>query len=89
MTIGQQLVGMLFLVNMELAWWEAAALFALWVVQFGSNERMHEGITVLYFVWAAVEIVRILVGRRKPEAFIEFARMWRMHVQGASAEPRA
>ena len=34
MTIGQQLVGMLFLVNMELAWWEAAALFVLWFVQF-------------------------------------------------------
>src|SRR5260370_3960579 len=29
MTIGQQLVGMLFLVNMELAWWEATVLFCL------------------------------------------------------------
>ena len=90
MTIGQQLVGMLLLVNMELAWWEAAALFVLWAVQFGSNERMHEGITVLYFAWAGVEVVRILMGRRKPEAFIEFARMWRVHVRGAaSGEPRA
>ena len=34
MTVGQQLVGMLFLVNMELAWWEAAVLFILWLVQF-------------------------------------------------------
>src|SRR5258708_18349531 len=34
MTIGQQLVGMLFLVNMELVWWEAAGLFGLWLGQF-------------------------------------------------------
>ena len=34
MTLGQQLVGMLFLINMELAWWEAASLFVLWFVQF-------------------------------------------------------
>jgi len=30
MTIGQSLVGMFFLINMELAWWEAGALFGLW-----------------------------------------------------------
>ena len=28
MTLGQSFVGMMFLVNMKLAWWEAAALFA-------------------------------------------------------------
>ena len=27
MTLGQALVGMMFLINMELAWWEAAVLF--------------------------------------------------------------
>jgi cation:H+ antiporter len=34
MTLGQSLVGALFLINMELAWWEAAALFVLWAIQF-------------------------------------------------------
>ena len=34
MTLGQSLVGMIFLVNMKLAWWEAAALFVLWAIQF-------------------------------------------------------
>jgi hypothetical protein len=27
MTLGQSLVGMLFLVNMKLTWWEAGSLF--------------------------------------------------------------
>ncbi len=34
MTLAQQLVGTLFLINMKLEWWEAAALFVLWAVQF-------------------------------------------------------
>src|SRR5204863_8242304 len=34
MTLGQSLVGALFLINMELAWWEAGLLFLLWAVQF-------------------------------------------------------
>ncbi len=34
MTLGQSLVGMIFLVNMQLTWWEAAALFGLWGIQF-------------------------------------------------------
>ena len=34
MTIGQSLLGVLLLANMRFAWWEAAVLFLLWVVQF-------------------------------------------------------
>src|SRR5947208_8803586 len=34
MTLGQSLVGMLFLINMELIWWEAAVLFGLFFIQF-------------------------------------------------------
>ena len=34
MTLGQSLIGTLFLINMELVWWEAGALFVLWLVQF-------------------------------------------------------
>jgi cation:H+ antiporter len=94
MTIGQQLVGMLFLVNMELAWWEAAALFALWFVQFVFSainpdvpfwglvaQQFHWWITVTYFVWAGWELLRLLLGQRKPLAFTEFAKMWREHVR--------
>jgi cation:H+ antiporter len=94
MTIGQQLVGMLFLVNMELAWWEAAALFGLWLVQFLFSaikpdapfwgmvgEHIHVWVTIAYFVWAGWELLRLLLGQRKPAAFTEFARMWREHVR--------
>jgi len=94
MTIGQQLVGMLFLLNMELAWWEAASLFGLWLVQFVFSainpavpfwgeiaQHIHLWITVAYFVWAAFEFIRLLMGRRRASAFTEFARMWRAHVR--------
>jgi cation:H+ antiporter len=90
MTMGQQLVGMLFLVNMELAWWEALSLFILWFVQFcfsainpgvpfwgGLAQHVHWWVTIGYFVWAGWEVLRLLVGQRKPLAFTEFAKMWR------------
>jgi cation:H+ antiporter len=93
MTMGQQLVGMFFLVNMELAWWEALVLFALWFVQFvfsvinpdvpfwgGVAQRLHLWVTITYFVWAGWELLRLLIGQRKPLAFIEFAKMWRQYV---------
>ena len=87
MTIGQQLVGMLFLVNMELAWWEAAVLFVLWFMQFFFSATkldapVHLWVTVSYFVWAGWEILRLLLGQRKALAFTEFAKMWREHVRG-------
>jgi cation:H+ antiporter len=94
MTIGQQFVGMLFLVNMELAWWEAAVLFVLWLVQFVFSAinpgvpfwgmvggQVHRWITITYFAWAAWELVRLALGQRKPLAFTEFAKMWRAHVR--------
>jgi cation:H+ antiporter len=95
MTAAQQLVGMLFLVNMELAWWEAGALFVLWLVQFVASAiptetsvgqiaaHVHGWITVTYFVWAAWELLRLLAGKRKPVAFTEFAKLWRTHVRAS------
>ncbi len=80
MTIGQSLVGALVLVNMELAWWEAALLFVLWAVQFGFSisphtvaTSMHWYVTIAYLMWSGVEIIRILLGFRKPAAFRQFA----------------
>lgn len=93
MTLGQQLVGILFLVNMELLWWEAAALFLLFMIQFVLSAfpsapgvvgylsvHIHDWVTKTYYAWAGVEIVKILLARRKPAAFSKFAEMWRMHV---------
>ncbi len=95
MTIGQSLVGMVFLMNMELLWWEATGLFCLWGVQFGFSPvppgpgvagfiagHIHWWVTVAYFVWAAAAAVRVALGRRRLEALRLFGEMWREHVRG-------
>ena len=94
MTLGQSLVGALFLINMKLAWWEAATLFSLWAVQFALSavapgpgiigtlaKHIHRHVTIAYLAWAAVEIVRMILGKRKPLAFQLFRVMWRKHVR--------
>jgi cation:H+ antiporter len=84
MTLGQALVGAMFLINMELAWWEATALFILFSIQFALStilgERIHLWITICYFGWAGVEVVRLVLGRRHPLAFKAFAETWKTHV---------
>ncbi len=85
MTIGQALLGMLFLINMELAWWEATALFVLWAVQFVFSAVMpdspiHWVITIAYFVGAILELFRLFLGKTDAAAFREFALIWRTYV---------
>ena len=97
MTIGQSLVGMIFLVNMALSWWEAGALFSLWFLQFVFSPvqpgptlwgqiagHIHEWTTYAYLIWFGFELLRILIGKRKPLAFTLFAEKWRTHVQGVT-----
>jgi cation:H+ antiporter len=93
LTIAQSLVGMIFLVNMELGWREAAALFSLWLFQFVLSPiepgpgvlrqiaaHAHWITTAAYFAWFGVEALRLALGRKQPLAFIEFARAWRERV---------
>ncbi len=94
MTIGQSLVGMMFLVNMRLDWWEAATLFSLWGIQFVLSpvqpgpglirtlaQHIHWYVTVAYFVWFAIGVLRYLAGQRKLAAFYLFAGMWCAHIR--------
>jgi len=94
MTLGQSLVGTLFLINMQLAWWEAGLLFLLWAVQFALSPvtpspgfwgtlagHIHRYVTISYLVLSALEAGRMLIGWRKPLAFQCFAEMWRRHVR--------
>ncbi len=94
MTIGQSLVGMMFLINMKLDWWEAGVLFSLWGVQFVLSpiqpgpgiirtlaQHIHWYVTVAYFIWFALGIARYLVGQRKLAAFHLFGVMWRNHIR--------
>jgi cation:H+ antiporter len=97
MTLGQSLVGMLFLVNMRLSWWEAASLFSLWLIQFAFSPvkpgpgfagfmatHIHWYVTVAYLVWFTVGALYYLAKRQQLEAFRLFAVMWRLHVWPSS-----
>ena len=93
MTLGQSMIAMIFLVNMELAFWEAAVLFGLWGVQFAFSPvprgpgwagylatHIHAWVTFAYLFWSAVEILRMILGRRHATAFRLFAQIWRTRV---------
>jgi len=81
LTLGQSLLSAVFLLNMRLAWWEAAGLFGLWIVQFAFTTAVHDVIMATYFIWSAVEIVRIARRRERAPALRLFAEMWRRHVR--------
>ena len=93
MTLGQGLIGLAFLVNMELAWWEAAVLFFLWFFQFALSPvepgpslfariagHSHWLVTYAYFAWFGVELMRMLSSANKLRVFMLFARHWRERV---------
>jgi cation:H+ antiporter len=86
LTLGQGLLGLLFLLQMRLMWWEAAGLFVLWAAQFAVSTRigMHVYFTAAYFVWVAVEIALIASGKRRAAAFPCFAAMWKRHVRSGA-----
>jgi len=94
MTLGQSLVGMLFLVNMRLTWWEASSLFGLWAIQFAFSpfppgpgvigflaRNIHWYVTVTYLLWFGGGVVHYLFRPQKAQAFALFAVMWRRHVR--------
>jgi len=79
MTLGQALLGMMFLINMELVWWEAIALLVLFVIGFVSPAAA-KPVTAAYFIWAAFEIWQIVIGRRRAVAVTRFLEVWSKHV---------
>jgi cation:H+ antiporter len=80
MTLGQALLGLMFLINMELAWWEATGLFLLFMIPF-FHPAAEKLVTASYFIFAAVELARMILGRRKMIAFVKFRETWRAHVR--------
>ncbi len=79
LTLGQATLALVYLVNMELAWWEAAVLAALFAIPFFASAT-EPVITGIYFAWAGVEVVRMVIGRRKAPALSLFVKVWRDHV---------
>ena len=80
LTLGQAVVGMVFLMNMQLAWYEAAIMFVFFWVPFVHSSWV-KPVTVLYFAWAAVEVVRMVVGHRQVLAPGLFVRIWKEHIR--------
>jgi len=80
LTLGQAAVALAFLINMELAWWEAAALAVLFAIPF-FDSAAEPVITWIYFGWAALEVARMFARRRMPQALPLFLKVWRDHIQ--------
>ncbi|MBV8569958.1 MAG: hypothetical protein JO319_05045 [Acidobacteriaceae bacterium] len=84
LTIGQSLVAVVFLLNMEFAWWEALVMFSLFTAQFllpafwGNGVRVW--ITYIFIAWALLAFARIILRRRKPAALESFLETWRRYV---------
>lgn len=80
MTLGQALLGLVFLMNMELAWWEAAILLVFFMIGL-AIPAWSAILTGAYFGWAGLELVRILLGHRKPIALAAFGQIWRSEIR--------
>jgi cation:H+ antiporter len=80
LTIGQSLVALTFLLNMQFAWWEALAMFCLFAIQFVLPAFFGEGIrvwiTYAFFFWVAAAVIRMLAQRRRPAALEQFIQTW-------------
>ncbi|MDD2927928.1 MAG: hypothetical protein PHE30_03655 [Candidatus Omnitrophica bacterium] len=82
LTIIQSYLGFLFLVSMDFKFFEAAALFLLWLVQF-LFPGIRQEITWVYGVWALVESLRLVKNFQKRNAFRIFARLSRERLEGS------
>ncbi|MGH9366167.1 MAG: hypothetical protein ACRD3M_00650, partial [Thermoanaerobaculia bacterium] len=78
LTILQAFLGWIFLASMDLAAYEAAGLFLLWLVQLLVPSSRHVMLFV-YGGWIALELLLVATGRKKLLAFAAFARTWRTH----------
>jgi cation:H+ antiporter len=80
LTIAQATVGGTFLLNMELAWWEASVLFVLFAVPF-ANPAWATQVTWVYFAWAALELARSAFRGSAPPACQHFGIVWKRYVR--------
>lgn len=96
LTIGQSLVALVFLYNMELRWWQALGLFVAFALQFVFSALAGSGgvvgylglhikwwIIFLYFGYTSAAVVWVLARRRRPPAIRALLETWRAHVHSA------
>jgi cation:H+ antiporter len=63
LTLLQTALGIVVLANMQFDWFDATALFVLWVVQFLSPE-LREEVSVVYALWIVILVVGFAIKRR-------------------------
>ena len=85
-TILQSLLAVMILANMRFAFWEAAVLFILWIVQF-FEPSLRDEVSWIYGAWAVFLLVFGFGHRGGFRAFTNFIRVFRRHVLGHSATP--
>jgi cation:H+ antiporter len=76
LTVIQSYLGFVFLASMDLKFFEAAALFLLWLAQFIFPGIRRE-ITWVYGVWALVESLWLIKNFERRNAFRIFSRLFR------------
>lgn len=80
LTLGQAVVGLTFLMNMSLAWWEATVMLLFFAVPF-IHPAWAEPVAGIYFLWAAGQAIRMLVAKSRPLALVHFAGVWRTYIR--------
>lgn len=76
LTILQAFLGWIFLASMDLAAYEAAGLFVLWLVQF-AVPSLRDQMLYVYGAWIVLELGLVVAGKKKLEAFPAFQRAWK------------
>ena len=76
LTIIQSYLGFLFLASMEFSFFEASALFILWLLQFLVPD-VRGPICWVYGAWAAVETIRLINARKNKNVFSVFREQMR------------
>jgi hypothetical protein len=79
LTLGQAIIGLLFLINMRLAWWEAGLMLVFFAIPF-ANSAFASPIAILQFIWVGFQVARMVARRRTPEALVYFAKAWKDYV---------
>jgi cation:H+ antiporter len=69
LTILQSFLGFLLLLNLELRFHEALILLVFWLIQFVVPSSRNV-MTYIYLAWCGVELVRMLLSRQTPPAWI-------------------
>jgi len=81
LTLLQTGLGLVLLANMEFDWFDATALFVLWVVQFLSP-HLREEVSVAYALWIVILLVRFAI---KGQPLLAWKYFWQTIRQKRSA----